>query len=178
MKGKKEDWETEEPEISPNEPIQKLVDLPVYKSSQDKHGHEVFLGAKFPKNIGRWVQAILERESSPYEIRSDVVRDAIYLGLRILNIRYKLDHRWMVEEKLARIRSRVANEALFYEQELQYLRELGTMYKNGYREQAKKELKEYLENLGPLNPKRAKVLEGNIAALGMYDLLEEISREE
>jgi len=168
--GEKE-WETEEERLSPSSPIQRLIDLPVYRSSEDKKGHEVFLGAKFPKGVGRWVEELRENPNTPYKINADVVRDALYIGLQVLNLRYKLDPSWIIEEALARIRYGLAREDYFADKDTEVLNSALKYYREGKAEKAKELIGEYLRIMG--EGKRADEFRQRIAVTELHRLLEE-----
>jgi len=91
-----EQWETEEPYVDLT--IEELVGRPVFKESRDDLGSAT-VGARIPQWLSRKITKLIEMQGSPYELKSDVVRDALYLGMEVLRLRYK--YKWAAESKLS-----------------------------------------------------------------------------
>jgi len=89
-------WETEEPYIDLT--IEELVGRPTFKESRDDLGSAT-VGARIPQWLSRKITKLIEMSGSPYELKSDVVRDALYLGMEVLRLRYK--YKWAAESKLS-----------------------------------------------------------------------------
>lgn len=134
-------WSTE-PGLLLTDTFQRLTSLPPYKRSEDKRGHDAFLGGRVPKDMARLVTKI--KEAGRYETNSDAVRDAISLGVRILELRYKADPDWQVRIQLMDQADRVAWEAKIYEEEEKFAENLGKLYRNGDEAQAIEDLEERL----------------------------------
>lgn len=79
-----------------------LVESPPFNESSDETGESATIGTRVPQWLLRRIIKLREIPGSPYEINSDVIRDAIYLGLQILQLRYKL-HDWQIEKKLVSV---------------------------------------------------------------------------
>jgi len=60
-------------------------------------------GSRIPMWLHRRVVGLRELPGSPYELNSDVLRDALYLGMQILGMRYKTSPDWNVETKMAAV---------------------------------------------------------------------------
>lgn len=99
--------------LTPDTPCSALFDLPPYTSSEDKLGHEVFLGAKFPKSFAIRVAKVRESSGGHYTVNADVARDAINIGLRVIEDRLKLPG-WGVERLLASQRAKIFEHARVY----------------------------------------------------------------
>ena len=100
-KDKKQDqWELEAPFDQPAS-LEELVEAQPF--SEAGGSDSITAGTRVPKWIFRRVQKLLETLGSPYEVASDVYRDAIYLGLRIIFMRFRTTKDWGVESKLAAI---------------------------------------------------------------------------
>jgi len=89
-------WETEEAYETLS--IEELVGRPIFKESRDDLGSAT-VGARIPQWLSRKVTKLIEMPGSPYELKSDVVRDALYLGMEVLRLRYK--YKWSAESKLS-----------------------------------------------------------------------------
>lgn len=96
------DWELEKSLELPAS-LEELVNAPPFKESSDEHGHSVTAGTRIPQWLHRRVVKLIETPGTPYELTSDVLRDAVYLGLRVLHLRHKLSSDWEVDSKLAAI---------------------------------------------------------------------------
>ncbi len=83
--------------------LEELVNSQPFKEASDKQGGGDTIGVRIPSWLARKVQHLLEIRGSPYLLKSDVARDAIYIGLRVLNMRYKSDPDWAIEAKIARV---------------------------------------------------------------------------
>ena len=90
-----EQWETEEAYEALS--IEELVGRPAFRESRDDLGSAT-VGARIPQWLSRKITKLIEMQSSPYELKSDVVRDALYLGMEILRLRY--GYKWAAESKL------------------------------------------------------------------------------
>lgn len=145
-----DEWELDAAPLDANTPLSVLINKPVYKLGEDKKGHDMFLGARFPKEVGRWVQRILEKKGSPYVVRSDVTRDAIMLGLQILSLRYDLSPEWKALEQLAEISSILEDETSVYKIEGEFASNLRKLVDNGRVTLAKELLARKVDTLNRL----------------------------
>lgn len=150
-------WETEDAGLNLNDRLDKLTGQSPYQRSEDKKGHEAFLGARLPKEVTRWVTKL--KELGPYQTNSDVVRDALWLGCQILSLRYKLDPQWQANLQLMSMASEVTWEARMYEEEEEFCRSLDKFCANGDEARAIEVLGERLRLLeAAKQEKRRKVL--------------------
>lgn len=99
--GKQSDWELEAP-FETIVSLEELINMPPFKAASDSSGGTATAGARLPTWLERKVIHMIELRGSPYMLKSDVYRDAIYIGLRVLNMRYKSDPDWATEAKMAR----------------------------------------------------------------------------
>jgi len=96
------DWELESP-LDEGATLDDLINSPPFKEASDERGESTTAGTRIPSWLHRSVVKLREMEGSPYELNSDVIRDGLYIGLRILHMRYSLSTKWNVETKLADI---------------------------------------------------------------------------
>jgi len=82
--------------------IEDLINEEPFNITSDDSGESVSVGTRVPSTMYRRLVEIRETPGGPYQINSDVMRDAIYLGLRILQIRYKKKD-WEIDRKLAAV---------------------------------------------------------------------------
>jgi hypothetical protein len=101
------DWSLEEPLDEPAT-LEDLVKSPVFKEASDNLGHSITAATRIPQWLNRRIAKLHETPGTPYEVSSDVVRDALYLGLRILHLRYTIAEDWDLDTKLANIRDLAA----------------------------------------------------------------------
>jgi len=66
-----------------------LINGSPYKETKDEHGHSYTAAARVPMNIMRRITRLKEAKGMHYEINSDVIRDALYVGLPILERRWR-----------------------------------------------------------------------------------------
>ncbi len=82
--------------------LEELINAPPFKAASDSAGGTPTAGTRIPTWLDRKVIHLIEIRGTPYHLKSDVLRDAIYIGLRVLNMRYKSDPDWATEAKLAK----------------------------------------------------------------------------
>ncbi|MHA1813645.1 MAG: hypothetical protein ACTSYX_09475 [Candidatus Thorarchaeota archaeon] len=146
-------WQTDNYGLEIDDPISKLTGLPPYKRSEDKRGHDTFLGGRFPKEMARRISKL--KEQGPYQTTSDVVRDAIWLGTHILELRYDQDPEWRVSMQLMNMANESAWEANIYEEEDQFARSIDKLCANGDEQRAIELVEERISLISSLpNPVR------------------------
>ena len=145
-----------QPEITPDMPIKSLMDRSPFKLSEDRKGHDTSLGAKLPKSYDRWVAKFREMNGSPYELKSDIVRDALTLGLIILSMRYSLDPDWQIEAKLALEKSKTQDILRIQTEVAEMSKNLESLNHNGNPDLAKKELVKYVDLIDNLSTEKKK----------------------
>lgn len=99
---KKSDWDLESP-FDQAATLEELIEAPPFKGASDEHGDSVTAGTRVPRWLFRRVVKLVEIRGTPYELTSDVLRDAVYIGLRVLHMRHKLSPDWSIETKLASV---------------------------------------------------------------------------
>ena len=82
--------------------LENLIDEEPFNTTSDDTGESVSIGTRVPSTMYRRLVEIREIPGGPYQINSDVMRDAIYLGLRILQLRYKKKD-WQIDRKLSTV---------------------------------------------------------------------------
>lgn len=97
----KSNWELEQ-SFDRAVTLAELIESPPFKDTSDSSGVSHVAGTRVPTWIHRRVSYLSEMKGTPYHIHSDVLRDAIYIGLRVLSMRYKLSPEWDVEARMAR----------------------------------------------------------------------------
>lgn len=162
MSQKSTDWSLEAPElgISLNDPISVLVGKKPYKTTQDKHGHDVFLGAKFPKTFLRTVAKIRNVPGSPYEINADVVRDAIHLGLIIILMRCQDNSDWNQIAALASISSRMAELAEMASRISEVVESVESLCSAGWTQRAKADISDLVKALEAFDDEQQRMYKG------------------
>ena len=98
---RKSDWELESA-FDRITSLEELVSSPPFKEASDASGLSHVAGTRVPSWLQRRIVYLTEMKGTPYHIQSDVIRDAIYIGLRILNMRYKSSPDWTVEARMVK----------------------------------------------------------------------------
>ena len=138
-------WELDDGNLSLTSPLSVLVNRRPYTSSEDKKGHEVFLGAKFPKSFQRWVTELKEAPGSDYRTNADVVRDAIHLGLQVISLRAKQSALWSVQSAIAQQQARTFQHTRIYREVEEIVEQLDILVKAGDDKQAESDLGDYVQ---------------------------------
>ena len=147
MQNKKDKQDTSwEPEavIDLAATLQDLIDEPPFKEVSDEGGGSTTAGTRIPNWLLRRIIRLKELKHSPYDINSDVLRDAIYIGLRVLHLRYGLTPDWEVETKLAQTVDAVSAGRRIRSQVEELVAGLDEMYREGDVEKAARNLTDYV----------------------------------
>jgi len=124
--------------------IEELVNAPPFREASDDRGQSVTQAARIPTWLHRRIVMLRESKSSPYMLNSDVVRDAIFAGLRIINMRYQSTPDWGVEQKMSEVVDTAAWAKRIKEQFTQLETSLGDLFTEGDEEKAAEKLTEYI----------------------------------
>jgi hypothetical protein len=166
-------WELDDSNLSLTSPLSVLVDRRPYTSSEDKKGHEIFLGAKFPKSFQRWVTELKEAPGSDYRTNADVVRDAIHLGLQIITLRAKQSALWSVQSAIAQQKARTFQHTRIYREVEEIVEQLDIMVKAGDDKQAESDLVDYIQ-VFMAHPERSKYMSVLQERLSAYRRLQSL----
>lgn len=142
-KGKPSDWELEAP-FDMAATVEDLIKAPPFKEASDEKGDSVTAGTRIPMWLHRRVVKLKEVPGSPYEVNSDVLRDAVYVGLQILHMRYKLSPDWDVERKMAAVVDTTGAIRRLKEQVEWLANGLEELFEGGDLEQAVHRLSDYV----------------------------------
>jgi hypothetical protein len=137
------DWSLEEPLDEPAT-LEDLVKAPVFKQASDKLGHSITAATRVPIWLNRRIAKLRETPGAPYEVTSDVIRDALYLGLRILHLRYTIAEDWDLDTKLANIRDLAAASRRIREHFDEFEGNLEDLFRGGDEVQAAHNLASYV----------------------------------
>ena len=132
---KASDWNLESPYDAPAT-IEELIDLAPFKEASDTKGGSFTAAARVPTWLERKIMWFTEMKGSPYMLKSDVIRDMIYLGARILHARYKGNPDWATEAKMTEAVGRVGVLTRVREQVNQLSRGLEELWTEGDEKQA------------------------------------------
>ena len=137
------DWELEQA-FDAVATLEELINSPPFKDASDEHGHSVTAGTRIPQWLYRKVVKLKEFPGSPYELVSDVLRDSVYLGLRIQHLRYSIAADWDVETKLAAITDAAGASGRIRSRLEELEGSLEELCMEGDESQAAERLKEYI----------------------------------
>lgn len=166
-------WRTEELlDEELNRPIRDLVEIEPYRKAEDEKGHGITLGARVPRSMEREVIRLTELPGSPYDIKSDAVRDALYVGLKILTLRYKLPD-WQVKVAMARVSSTTDEASRIRESVEEFVESLGKLSRErDGKDKAKEFLNQYINHVESLQDSWTKARYRD--ALNEYGIVREL----
>ena len=127
--------------------IDELIDRPPFREVSGKDGGSYTAAARIPTWLERKITHLIEVKGSPYQLKSDVVRDAIYLGLRVLNMRYKSSPEWAVEAKMANAIDKVNALSRMRTQIESFCRPVLDLWENGDEIQARQAVEDFVSAL-------------------------------
>ncbi len=146
----KSDWELEagfDVELT----LEDLLTQAPFRSASDDNGQSFTEAARIPSWLHRRVIKLKEQNSSVYEINSDVVRDAFYIGIQILCMRYKTSKDWATERRLAAVVDQTGVSKRIRDQIDTLSKGLEDLYHSGDEEQAITRLVEYVITVSELD---------------------------
>jgi len=82
--------------------LEELVNAPAFKDASDSSGQSHSVSTRVPTWLHRHIAHLCEMKGGPYYVHSDVMRDALYIGLRVLSMRYRLNPRFDAEVRMAK----------------------------------------------------------------------------
>ncbi len=140
--------------------LEELINRQPFKESSGKEGGSYTAAARIPTWLERKITHLIEIKGSPYQLKGDVVRDAIYLGLRILNSRYKENPDWAVEERMARTMDQVNTLTRWKNKVKSFSEPTAELWIGGDEEQARKAIVDFVGAAVEINDEwlRGKVL--------------------
>jgi len=135
-------WELES-QYSRNLTIEQLVNASPFKiDPEDKDNTPA--GTRIPLWMEREFRMIVERSGSPYQTKGEAYRDALYLGLKILNLRYSSED-WIIAHQLEKLSDDLSSYKMIAERVDRMTRSIDTLVRNGYTEKALSGIVTYLE---------------------------------
>ena len=147
---KSEDWNLDSgSDLTAESSLQKLIELRPYKLSKAKEDNAP-LSIRVGRDIYRWISDIKEKSyPTPYRINSDVARDALYLGLIVLNVRTQVDPRWKAEAVQTKVTMRARHERERLDEVIHFAQDLVRSYNNSNsKASVVEDLCEYLKAAG------------------------------
>lgn len=142
-KKKPSDWELEQ-KFDPAATLQELIEEPPFKEVSDEHGHSATAGTRIPFWLQRRFQKIIEMPGSPYDLMSDVLRDALYRGGRILQMKYSMSADWDTETKMAAAVGATAASRRIRSQVEELIQGVDEMFRDGDVDKAADSLTDYV----------------------------------
>ena len=88
--------------LTGDETLEDLVNRKPFTKSTDKNGGAYTAAARVPIELERHITLFVEMPNSPYMLKGDVVRDAIYLGLLVLHTRYGKKYAKMLKKDITK----------------------------------------------------------------------------
>jgi len=144
------DWRLETQELD-SLTVEDLVNASPFKCEPEEgEGPRPTLGARVPRWMERELRVIRERTGSPYQTSSDIVLDCIYIGLKILHLRFK-SRDWYAEHKMEVL----AEDIGFLERTNMRIDKLNNgleaLIRNGYPDRAMDQLRKFISTATDIN---------------------------
>lgn len=139
-------WETES-SVDENATLEELIDLPPFRQASDDSGNSFTCGTRIPNWMHRRMQKIVEMPGSPYQIMSDLSRDCIYKGLRILQMKYRATKDWAAKTKLSTIVDDVSASKEIRQRFNEFVEGLSSYLEENERKEAISKLEDYMSAL-------------------------------
>lgn len=124
--------------------LEELINEPPFKEVSEGGEQSVTAAARIPLWLLRRIIKLRELSGSPYDLNSDVIRDAMFIGLRILHLRYGMTPDWAVETKLAATVDAVSAGRRVRSQVDELISGLDEMCKDGDMKKAARNLTDYV----------------------------------
>lgn len=151
MTKKQDSWlPTQAKMIESDSYVQELIDMDPYVNTEDKKGHDTLLSARFPKQVGRVVNMLVEKSGGVYQAKVDLSRDAYYIGLRVIELRIG-GNEFEIHRQLAQIKSKAAMKATMYTEITDLIDNLDSLCNYGDAEEAERLLSGYVEAISLLD---------------------------
>lgn len=147
---KESGWEPEQ-QFDLAATLGELLSEPPFKEVSGDTGDSITSATRIPTWLHRRVIKLKELPGSPYELTSDVLRDALYIGLRVLNMRYKVNPDWDVESKMAAVVDAAGTSRRLKRQLRELVDGLDDLWKEGDRRHAAESLARYIYAAVELN---------------------------
>jgi hypothetical protein len=171
---KRDTWDLDDTGLTPETPLSVLMEYLPYTTSEDKKGHDIFLGARFPKDIAHWLAEIKEDSAKVYKTNSDIVRDAVHLGLLIISLRAKNVERWKTLSALMQARAALFEEARIFRECEEVADDVATLVDHNDSDAAIEHLRRFKDGLRSYSPKYGKALRQALASRRVQGLLEKV----
>ena len=139
----KDDWELEKP-LDLAASLQELIDSPPFKEASDQYGHSATAGTRIPFWLERRLRIIVEMPGSPYGLMSDVFRDCVFLGARIIHMRHSSSKDWDVERRMAATIDAVSEARRIRKQFEDLVAGLDEMHRDGDIDKASEHLTDFV----------------------------------
>lgn len=125
-------WEEAEwGEINWETPLRVLLEKAPFIDPSDKQGHQLPISCRAPRWMGNMVSRVMDIRGSPYKSKSDLFRDAFYLGLHILAMRYDFSAEWQLESSASKIVSEHTMVSVEQERVEAFLKEISDDWHTG-----------------------------------------------
>ena len=175
---RKSDWELEA-SFDRVLSLEELINLAPFKEASDSIGSSHVAGSRVPTWLHRRIIYLTEMKGTPYHIQSDVVRDAIYVGMKVISQRYKLSPDWGVEARMAKAIDKVGVVKRIRSQVYELAQGLEEMVSNKDAKQAIDGLEDYLAPVLELEDEwhRNKIIQNLMDIKTTRELLDKCSDE-
>lgn len=126
--------------------LEELINEPPFREVSGDTGDSMTAGTRIPLWLHRRVTRLKEMPGSPYDLQSDVLRDALYIGMRVLNMRYRMSQDWDVEAKMASIVDAASTSRRLKRQVKELVDGLDDLWRDGDEEHAAESLTNYIHS--------------------------------
>lgn len=170
-------WKTDYEELTLDSAIRELAAKPIYTKTSDQNGHGENIQAYMPPSFARIIDNDIlpaGRAAGKYKARSDVIRDAMYLGVAVQRLRLGMKG-WHLDQIIAEQEERVKFHADINRRADEFVTNLKLLWDHGEKRQAIDDMLGYIQAIksNPENVRYHRALEQALMKAELLDLLKE-----
>lgn len=133
--------------IKISDKVERLINLDAFLESKDRKGHSTSMAFRGPDWMVRMAGELRSISGSPYFTNSDVFRDAAYVGLLVLGLRYGCSNLWHIEAILHEASLKSSNAARIRETISALGNGVDSYYSSGDKEHATLMIKNFIRSI-------------------------------
>ena len=153
--------------------LEELIDMKPCSQVSDSDGNSNSVGCNVHPMMMRKIIRIQEKRGTPYESRSDILRDCVFIGLEVINMRMKGDNEWHTFAEMSRTADSLAEISRLKAQIKQMEQNLDMLMRDGDIAEAVAHFESYVNSITGLNEgfSRKKLFKYMTSSRTMMDVL-------